>query len=350
MEAEMSTWASSWPIVLASVAALISAFALGFTIKSDRRKTGTDIRCTFGITQSAVSLEPWVDHISLRNGKDRSVAIYKIYLQVGHGFFVEVEDLSSTPIVLEPYGAWHRDYEPADAYVGSLRRWTDIFARLPKRPRVLLITSEGRHFAKLPKPALSPPDYALLKNRATVTVRPQRLHINGRYVGTKARYWCAITSGDGRRNEFAIYGDAFTNQLENRMVIGDDVLGSLENVRAFLQRELQAGRLPGIQVEVVDLTPNVDAMNERYHDSVAYTPMGAFEYRIVNRLITMFSRRKPFKLLHFLLTNVSNWINRMRGKDQAASNRTGTQVISLQSEGSDLEMTVTTAEIEREVR
>ena len=349
METETSTWASTWPIIVASVAALISAFALGYTIKSDRRKTGTDIRCTFGIEFNTVSSEPWIGHISLRNGKDRSVAIYKVYLEVGHGFFVEVEDLSSSPVVLEPYGAWHREYEPVDAYVGNLRQWTDIFERWPKRPRVLLITSEGRHFAKLPKPALSPPEYALLKNRATVTVRPQRLHIGGRYVGIKARYWCTITSGDGQRTEFPIYGDAITNQLENRMIIGDDVLGSLENVRAFLQHEMLAGRLPGVQVEVVDLTPNIDAMNERYHDSVSYTPMGGFEYRIVNRLITMLSRRKRFKLLLFLLTNARNWINRMRGKDQAASKRTGTENISLGIEGSDTEMTFTTTVIEREV-
>ena len=347
MEVEISSLASSWPNIVVLVGAVMTAFAVGFAFKSYRRKTGADIRCTFGVSLSVVSPEPWVSDISLRNGKDRSVAIYNIYLEVGYGFFVEVEDLTSSPIVLEPYGAWHREYDPVDAYVSNLRRWTDIFDRWHERPRVLLITSEGRHFAKLPKPALGPPEYSSLKNHATVTVSPQRLNLAGRYVGTRTRYWCAITSGNGQRSEFPIYKDAVTNQVENGMTISDDILGSVENVRAFLQGEMQAGRLPGIQVEVSDITPRINAMNERYHDSVPYTSMSWFEYKVMNRLITMFSRRKRYKILHYVLTKSWNWINRMRGKDSSGSTRTGPQEISIRSEGADSEMTFTTNKVER---
>ena len=59
----MSSMVLSWPGIVALVAALISAFALGFAFKSDRRKTGTDIRCTFSLTRSVVSHEAWVTNL-----------------------------------------------------------------------------------------------------------------------------------------------------------------------------------------------------------------------------------------------------------------------------------------------
>ena len=343
----MSSMALSWPGIVALVAALISAFALGFAFKSDRRKTGTDIRCTFSLTRSVVSHEAWVTNLSLRNGKDRSVAIYQIYLEIGHGFFVEVEDLASSPVVLEPYGAWYREYEPVDAYVGNLCRWTEIFESWPRRQRILLITSEGRHIAKFPKPTLYPALYGHLKNHATVEVKPQRLKINDQYYGSKARYLCAIINGAGQRREFPMYGDPFINQVENQWIVNDEILSSVENVKAFLQGELLAGRLPGVMVEVLDLAPNVEAMNQSYMDSAPYTPLGWFEYRVVNRLITMFSRRKRYKVLHFLITMVWNWIIRKRAKNGPSSTRPGPQEIMIRADDSDTGIPITAIQLER---
>ena len=343
----MSTLASSWPSIAALIAVLISVFALGFAAKSDRRKTGTDIRCTYSLSQSMVSRETWVTDLSLQNGKDRSVAIYHIYLEIGHGFFVEVEDLASSPVVLEPYGTWFREYDPVDAYVGNLRRWTEIFERWPKRIRILLITSEGRHFAKLPKATLAPPQYGLFKNQATVTVSPQRLTIRGRYYGTKARYLCAITDGAGQQREFPVYEDAITNQMENQLIISDEILGSADNVRAFLRAELLAGRLDGVMVEVFDLSPNIDSMNRRYFSSERYLPLGWFEYRVVHRLVTILSRRERFKFLNLWITTFWNWINRKRAKDGSPPTRPGPESITIATEGSDAEIQLTAAQLER---
>ena len=342
----MSSMASSWPGIVALVAALISAFALGFAFKSDRRKTGTDIRCTFSVTHRRVSHEAWVTNLSLRNGKDRSIAIYQIYLESGHGFFVEVEDLASSPVILEPYGAWYREYEPVDAYVGNLCRWTEIFESWPRRQRILLITSEGRHIAKLPKPTFDPALYGHLKNHATVLVKPQRLKIDGQYYGTKARYLCAITNGAGQRREFPMYGDPLTNYVENQLIVNDDILSTVDNVRAFLQSELRAGRLPGVMVEVFDLAPQVEAMNESYMDSAPFTPLGWFEYRVVNRLITMLSRRKRYKVLHYLITMFWNWIIRKRAKNGPPSTRPGPQEVMIRADDSDTEIPITAIQME----
>ena len=333
---------------MALVAALISAFALGFAFKSDRRKTGTDIRCTFSLTRSVVSHEAWVTNLSLRNGKDRSVAIYQIYLEIGHGFFVEVEDLASSPVILEPYGAWYREYEPVDAYVGNLCRWTEIFSTVgPDGNAFCSLRPRDATLRNSPKPTLNPALYGHLKNHATVAVKPQRLKVNGQYYGSKARYLCAITNGARQRREFPIYGDPLTNQVENQLIVNDEILSSVENVKAFLQGELLAGRLPGVMVEVLDLAPNVEAMNASYMDSVPFTPLGWFEYRVVNRLITMLSRRKRYKVLHFLITMFWNWIIRKRAKNGSPSTRPRPQEIMIRADDSDTEIPITAIRLER---
>ena len=75
---------------------------------------------------------------------------------------------------------------------------------------------------------------------------------------------CAITDGAGQQREFPVYEDAITNQMENQLIISDEILGSADNVRAFLRAELLAGRLEGVMVKVFDLSPNIDSMNRRY--------------------------------------------------------------------------------------
>ena len=350
METAMNSLSVSWTFVVASIAALIAAFALGFTFKGDRRKTGTDIRYTVGMSLDLISPEPWVRRISLRNGKDRSIAIYGIYLEIGHGFFVEIEDLTATPVVLAPYGAWYREYDPVDAYVGDLRRWTEVFDQTPRRQTIMLLTSEGRHYPKLPKDTFDPRVYAVLKNRATVTVIPQRFTVHGRYYGTKARYLCAITDVNGQRHEFPVYADSTVNQVKNGLQMTDDNLQTADGLRMFLEGELQAGRLAthvGNVVEVVDLAPGLEEMNQRYFNTVPFKPLGWFEYRILYRLITMLSRRKRYKLLHDLIMMVWNWRNRRRAEDDLPPFRPGPQGITIRAEGSDTEIQMTAVQLER---
>ena len=44
----------------------------------------------------------YISSLTLENLKDRAVVILKIYLRLGHGYFVEIEDFENSPLILRP--------------------------------------------------------------------------------------------------------------------------------------------------------------------------------------------------------------------------------------------------------
>ena len=111
----------------------IAAFALAFSIRGDRRKTGIDIRCDFSVASSVWSSERWVAGVRLENLKDRQISIYKIYLEVGHGLYIEVEDFTETPLSLDAYSVYQKKYDPIKFYSVGMRRVTGFLDRRKTR-------------------------------------------------------------------------------------------------------------------------------------------------------------------------------------------------------------------------
>ena len=92
-------------LCIATVSSVLALFALIFSVRSDLRKTGIGIRCDF--CPSLVSIatkERWINPLELQNMKDRSVTVYEIFMELGHGIFIQIEDFTQQPLVLEPYG------------------------------------------------------------------------------------------------------------------------------------------------------------------------------------------------------------------------------------------------------
>ena len=126
----------------------IAALALVFSIRGDRRKTGIDIRCDFSVASSVWSSERWVAEVRLENLKDRPISIYKIYLEVGHGLYIEVENFTETPLSLDDYSVYQKKYDPIEFYSNGMRRVTGFLDGKKTRQRILLTTSQGRYYPR----------------------------------------------------------------------------------------------------------------------------------------------------------------------------------------------------------
>ncbi len=133
-------------IAIASFA--IAALALVFVIRGDRRKTGIDIRCDFSVASSIWSTERWVSEVRLENVKDRSVSIYKIYLEIGHGPYIEVEDFTDNPLTLDAHSVFQRKYDPIEFYSVGMRCVAGFLDGKNTRQRIVVTTSEGRYNPK----------------------------------------------------------------------------------------------------------------------------------------------------------------------------------------------------------
>ena len=77
----------------------------------------------------------------MENLKDRPVSVYKIYLEVGHGLHIEVEDFTQSPLSLEAYSVYQQKYDPIEFYSHGFSRVTgfldDKKTRTPNRTHYL---------------------------------------------------------------------------------------------------------------------------------------------------------------------------------------------------------------------
>ena len=288
-------------IVIAAASFTVSIIVLAFVVRGDKRKAGVDIRCNFSVSRSIYSREPWVRSITLQNEKDRSVAIYKIYLEFRHGFYVELDDFTANPVVIGPYGVWHQQFDTVEFYSANMHRLANIFDEQRHRMRIMVATSDGRHYPKPPKRAFDPITYGLSKNFSTTTVQPVRLQLDGVHYSSAAKYVCTLTDPNGREHRYPIFSDINIAQTVHGVRLTAGSMQSSDSVRQFMLLQIQDEKINAIGVEVLDLEPFREDLAKEYGTTLPYKSLGWFEYNVVARWLTLLEnikerrpcRRKP---------------------------------------------------------
>ena len=288
-------------IVIAAASFTVSIIVLAFVVRGDKRKAGVDIRCNFSVSRSIYSREPWVRSITLQNEKDRSVAIYKIYLEFRHGFYVELDDFTANPVVIGPYGVWHQQFDTVEFYAANMHRLANIFDEQRHRMRIMVATSDGRHYPKPPKRAFDPITYGLSKNFSTTTIQPVRLQLDGVHYSFAAKYLCTLTDPNGQEHRYPIFSDINIAQTVHGVRLTAESMQSSDSVRQFMLLQIQDEKINAIGVEVLDLEPFREDLAKEYGTTLPYESLGWFEYNVVARWLTLLEnikerrrcRRKP---------------------------------------------------------
>ena len=276
-------------IALASFA--IAAFALVFSIRGDRRKTGIEIRCDFGVASSVRSSERWVAEVRLENLKDRPISIYKIYLEVGHGLYIEVEDFTETPLTLGACSVYHRKYDPIEFYSAGMRRVTGFLDGKKTRQRILLTTSEGRYYPRRRTNTFNDPFLdTILKNYTTWVVFPLRWLHKGRSYGSEAKFVVTFANADAEDEVVPIYPHDHEIRKFHNFKLTQEAIESKQALEGFLQEQLTAGKLSCLDIDVIDLEAYRQEAFEDYPETIIVTPQGWFRHKIVGRCLTLWEK------------------------------------------------------------
>ena len=76
-----------------SVFTLIAAItAAVYSFRSFRLKSGIEVRGFFSRTSSIAAEDQYISEVTLENMKERAVVIFGIYLEVGHGCYIEIDN------------------------------------------------------------------------------------------------------------------------------------------------------------------------------------------------------------------------------------------------------------------
>ena len=136
------------PIIISLIALLISFASLVYAVSAYSRKEGVETRVDYAIASSIAGKDRFISELTLENRKDRSIAIFKIYLLLGHNYFVELENHETAPLTLGPYETYSNQYDPVDFYSINMMPIDlgELWAR--NKEKIVLMTSNGKYMAK----------------------------------------------------------------------------------------------------------------------------------------------------------------------------------------------------------
>ena len=244
------------------VALFFSAIALYFTAQLYWLKHGTDIRGLYSLSIHMGGEDKYISSVILENVKDRSVAIFKIYLLLGHNYYIELEDFEDSPLILKPFETYSKQYDPIDFYRVNLMkiRLNDLLAS--GKHKIVLSTSDGRCVIKefINKwDALS----ELHKNHLAAVIRPIRSTLRNRCYGSKVRFIIEFVLGDGAEKIVPIYPwDHGTIRFGN-IGLTRESLDSRESLEKFLQEYIENGTLTCTSAKVHDMEA---VRRAKFHD------------------------------------------------------------------------------------
>ena len=288
----IETYFSDLAPYIALTSFAIAAFALIFSIRGDRRKTGIEIRCDFSVASSVWSSEKWVAEVRLENLKDRPISIYKIYLEVGHGLYIEVEDFTENPLTLGVYSVYRKKYDPIEFYSVGMSRVTGFLDGKNTRQRILLTTSQGRYYPKRRTNTFNDPFLdTILKNYSTGVVLPVRWLHKGRCYGSKAKFVVTFANANGEDEVVPIYpGDHEIRTFRN-FRLTQEAIESKQALEGFLQEQVITGKLSFLDSDVIDLEAYRQEAFKDYSRTIIVTPQGWFSHKIIGRCLTLWEKQ-----------------------------------------------------------
>ena len=269
------------------VALVVSITALIYTVSSFSRKQGAEIRSFFSVESTMYSKHKHVSNLTLENMKDRSIAIFNIYLQLGLTFYVELERREKDPIILEPFGIYSSQYDPVDFYLVNMRPidldalWTN------KRRRIVLSTSDGKYVVKESINRWFPVTEQLRRYNTAVTL-PMRTTFNGKSYGSEVRYVVVIEHEGGEDEVVPLYPRDYEVTTFSNFRLTKESLESEENLGAFFRQKKANGMLTCKDYRIYDMKA-IRAENYKNvaNEIVQAESLNWFEYFVLGRVFTI---------------------------------------------------------------
>lgn len=281
-----------------SIAAIfISTLALLIAVKNYWRKAGLLVRGSFGITSSRDCEDRYVSSVLIENLKDRAITIFAIYLRVGEGYYIEIEDFEESPLILKAYETFQKQYGPIQFYSVSSNKvnLNSLFENKKIRKRLVLSTSNGKYVVPASIKHWSPTG-DFFRNYLTAHLRPIRLIHKAKHIGGNARYIIEFVPHEGKVEVVSIHPRDYELKMFNNFSLTRESLESADSLKNYLEKKIEEGLLKCKSYEVHDVNEwklrNLKFYSEQTIKAVHY---GFWRYNLMGRLGTWFSNRSMIK-------------------------------------------------------
>lgn len=273
------------------IALIISMIALVYTTKTYLLKAGTRIRGSFSPCSSQACEDQYVSTVTLENMKDKAEIIYKIFMRLGHNYYVVIEDFEDNPLILKPFEAWTKQYDPIEYYSVNMNRikLNNLFSDRKVKTDLVLSTAQGKYIVK-PRDRYWDPIVDFFKNHMTAIIHPIRGTYKEKAYGSNAKYIVDISLKGGKEEVIAIYPRDYEIKKFRKFSLTQDSLNSKESLEEYLYEKVGEGVLNCTEIKVHDLESwrkesyEMDSKKiiEAKHDGYLF-------YHVVGRVLTILS-------------------------------------------------------------
>lgn len=279
---------------LKELAPLIAIIALYFAVRNYRRKSGTYIRGQFCITSTVYAEDKYIGSIILENFKDRPVIIFKIFIKLGHNYYIEMNDFEDDPKILKSYESFAYNYDPVDFYSLNMNRikLNRLFESKKSKIKIVLSTSQGKYVVRKFIKRWDPV-FDFFRNHMTACIQPMHPIEKSGHYGSEFRYLAKITTEDGYTKTIPVYTTDINYPRFERFLLTPEAISSRENLENFLLEQAIIGNLKCTKVEVID----AEELRERnyghkFTDTYDAEYYSWFTYKIIGKLLTIYSNLK----------------------------------------------------------
>lgn len=280
--------------LLAIIAIIISLIATLFTVRAFSLKKGISLRGTFSICSDIACEDNYIARIAIENLKDKAIAIYGIYLKVGHNYFIQIEEFRNKPLILAEFETYSSEYEPLEYYsVGSRRvKLNDILTEKKIKQTLVVSTSFGKFVIKKSIKRWDPWG-ASLSNHYTAHIIPIRTIHEGKSIGGNTKYLVEFFGDNGETSILHIYPNDYQVQKYRNFQLTKEALESCDTLEDFFYELIVSGKLFYSDFKVHDMEEwrkknyiieDMETINAEYYNW--------FQYYIIGKITTYIDQYK----------------------------------------------------------
>lgn len=281
-------------LMLAIVAMLISLISLIYTIKTFLFKNGLYITGYHSLCSDIACEDKYVGKIVLENRKDKAIIIYQIYLQVGYNCFILLDDFEEKPLILGPFEAFSKSYEPIEHYEVSSKciKLNKLLDDKKIEKNIVLSTSEGKYKVKGNK-AIWNPIVKMFKNHMTAVIRPIRIIYKEKSYGSNTRYILEFKYNNDEEEIIPVYPLDYQIKKFKNFQLTQKSLESKENLEAFLTCEKSIGHITCEEFKVLDVKSlKSECKIDENNHYIEMQYVNWFTYNIFGRIATIYQDYK----------------------------------------------------------
>ncbi|MCK5215629.1 MAG: hypothetical protein KAR05_09780 [Candidatus Omnitrophica bacterium] len=275
-------------------ALIISIIALVYTIRTFCLKSGHDIRGSYSTCSGGLCDDEYVVNITLENLKDKAVVIFKIFLKIGHCYYVELENFEDKPLIIAPFEVYRGNYDPIVFYSMNMKRIKidSILSDDKIQKQILLSTTDGKYKVKTNIRMWSP--FRLyFQNYMTAIIEPKRLTCDNKSYGINVKYLVRFTGDDGETSTIPLsLGDANISRFKD-FKFTKKSLKSKESLMSFFKKQKDVKKITYKKIDIIEYQKEcMDRFELDKIKTIEAKPYNFFQYHIIGRFFSFLKNIK----------------------------------------------------------